>query len=143
MSRLGCEVAEHDAKIARRKQQPYLQPLRGLFYDCFVFVNSLFVSNPSEDLLSRMKFVIDDVADTHHQIHWDNYLQLVQRVEDFTSGCQLTSPQEYSFSRNRTVGFVKKCLINVKPIDNIESTVDATLRMYRDSQLIAGAPFRE
>lgn len=110
MTRLGYQAGEHDVQDARRKNKPFLQSL--------------------QDILLRSKFTIDNVADTHHQIHWGNYLTLHEQVKAFTSQTQLVSSQQYIFGRSRVEGFVKKCLINVELVDSLEVKVEDALRRY-------------
>jgi len=72
------------------------------------------------------------MADARHQIHWGKYRTFLHQVEKFTS--RLTSSQRYVFRRDRVVGFVKKGLINVERVDNIQGRVDSIMRRYRRSR---------
>ena len=93
--------------------------------------------------MSQTKFPIDKVADTHHRIHWNNHLSLLQQVEEFESYSELASPQEYVLGPNRMVGFVKQCLINVETIDDIRNEIDQTMQCYEALQPIPGPLFRQ
>lgn len=115
---------------------------RNLPINLFSFISVRCFSHFLRNYMRAWRYSLGDVLPTTvlatnivnaSGIHWRQSQELHLELQGFVShsDCQLLSPQQYSFSGDQILGFVKNDLIEFEPVVDMPNKIQSILKQYK------------